>query len=424
MKSHPFKTTVIPLTIALALGCIDVGSIKARPVGAVTEANCPGCARLSVPLTAVDTGTKFAITFSPVDLTGGTVTFRICTLAGKPASRLDLYAQNGESTDSGQFDGRPFSSLSTCAMGFQDVVLTIAPSAGFDPSQVATVGVRIGSVAPGPWEDPTVVLVDSITVSNGAVRPWQFDTSASPLAIGADQPVAGSTVTWVGPMTCQPCLTAPGCSDPSGDNPNLVSGLESGCNFAERRGGRDGGWFMYAAPQSSLSADPNSFVPACAGANGSCYSACLTGFVAGPSYPYAGLGLIFRYPKRTYDLSSYQGVSFYVRGNVGALSRLRLEVPSAADSPVGNGSGTCIGPAVCGDSYQSDVPGFDPVVQHGWEKKVINFSSLHQIGYGTPEPWAPATAMSFEWVVYSTVESLVPGNDFQICIDQVELIPL
>ena len=49
-------------------------------------------------------------------------------------------------------------------------------------------------------------------------------------------------------------------------------------------------------------------------------------------------------------------------------------------------------------------------------------NTRHKYGAGNPEPWAPATAISFQWTV-SAVPETVEGNDFQICVDQVEVVP-
>ena len=224
--------------------------------------------------------------------------------------------------------------------------------------------------------------------------------------------------------TCQPCLKKAACSDTSRDLPDLVAGLESGCGFIEARDGRNGGWFTIVKPgESQVNPDTQNFTvftPSCEAANGSCYSACISGTIAGPGYPYAGLGIVFHNGALMYDLSRWRGVSFYVRGSVGSSSMLLFQIPLAADSMVGVGSGTCT--ASCNDAYQIPVPGFTSGASHDWERKEVSFASLTQMGYGTPEPWDPSTAISLQWNVSAAVDTAA-GDQFQVCVDQVQLLP-
>jgi hypothetical protein len=226
-------------------------------------------------------------------------------------------------------------------------------------------------------------------------------------------------------LTCQPCLKTPGCTDTSRYLSELVSGLESGCGLIERSEGRDGGWFTIVKPgESQVNPDTQNlaaFTPSCEAANGSCYSACISGTISGPGYPYAGLGIVFHPGAIMYDLSRWRGVSFYVRGTVGFSSVLRFAIPLAADTIVGVGSGTCTG-ASCNDSYQVPVPGFPSGASNDWDRKEVSFASLTQLGFGSREPWDPSTAISLQWTV-SALDESVAGDVFQLCVDQVQLLP-
>src|SRR5262245_21393509 len=143
------------------------------------------------------------------------------------------------------------------------------------------------------------------------------------------------------------------------------------------------------------------FIPTCLGANGSCYAACMSGQLAGDSYPFAGMGLALSYAAGIYDLSPYQGVSFYVLGTIDPASRLRLSIPTVAIASVGGG-GTCTAAETCNDAYQIDVPGFDPLVPHtDWTRVQVTFDMLRQIGFGPTAAWDPAHVLSLTWSVYS-----------------------
>jgi hypothetical protein len=134
-------------------------------------------------------------------------------------------------------------------------------------------------------------------------------------------------------------------------------------------------------------------------------------------FPYAGLGVGLRGPF-TYDLSAYRGVSFHIRGYLGATSGIRFIVHLPGDTPVGFGSGTCT--AGCNDSYQIDVPSFAPLVEHDWEHKVVELSTLRQLGYGTPQPWRPSEVIGLQWGLFSP--PLSSEEPYLICVDQVELV--
>jgi hypothetical protein len=182
-------------------GIFDVG---------ITESNCPGCARLSVPLAAAGTGTTFLTTFDPADLTGTSISVRVCTLTGSSGT-LGLFAQDGASIPGGQQLDQSLGAVSTCAAGFETMTLDLTPTPGtFDPAQTVSIGLTVTAEAPGPWDNPTVLLVDSVRLANMSIGPWTFDSGVSPFQISGREPVSGSTLTWVGP-DCPGCaaLSAP-----------------------------------------------------------------------------------------------------------------------------------------------------------------------------------------------------------------------
>jgi hypothetical protein len=214
------------------------------------------------------------------------------------------------------------------------------------------------------------------------------------------------------------------CTSPP-DDPNLVAGLESGCAVPEVRNGRATSWGTYANGVSTVAPAPTApFLPTALGANGSCYSACITGYLSGSSYPYAGVGVYLEPNHGTYDLSPYQSVSFAVRGTVGPSSRVRFSVSTVDEQSAGTG-GTCTSGVQCNDSYSTDVPvSIYGIAQNYWVTFSVNLDSytLHQVGWGTTVPWDPAHALGLSWTVYSTAETISSDEEYTICVDQIELI--
>jgi hypothetical protein len=229
---------------------------------------------------------------------------------------------------------------------------------------------------------------------------------------------AGAEDAAVACVTCSPM----GCVSPPDDNPNLVSGLESGCFDHENRNGRNTTWFTFANGASTVSPLPMfQFVPTCLGANGSCYAACMSGQLAGDSYPFAGMGVALSLALGSYDLSQYRGVRFYLLGTIDPGSRLRFSVPTVEVASVGGG-GTCTDAEKCNDAYQVDVPGFEPGIPNtNWSKVQVTFDMLGQIGFGIAEPWDPAHVISLTWVVYSPLDTVLTDQLYTVCVDQVEL---
>jgi hypothetical protein len=251
MNTRSFTSSLLSaslaLTLVLGLGCIDVGEIRKPlggdgPMGAagtgetagtggvggaadtsggeqgsgaasgfglldigVTERNCPGCARLSVPLSAAGTGTTFLTTFDPADLTGTSAGLRVCKLTGTSGT-LRVFAQDGTPGSGSQSLNQSLAALSSCAAGFQTLAMVLAPTPGtFDPAQTVSIGLTVAAEAPGPWDSPTVLLVDAVRLASMSVGPWTFDDGVFPFLIGGQDPVPGSTLTWVGP-------DCPGCA--------------------------------------------------------------------------------------------------------------------------------------------------------------------------------------------------------------------
>ncbi|HEX9622078.1 MAG TPA: hypothetical protein VF989_18155 [Polyangiaceae bacterium] len=188
-------------------GAGGTGGASAGGTGGTTSnETCSGCARLSVPLTAANQRTAFIIYLADpgmgLDMTDSTLTARVSVFAGTNGA-VQLFAQNGEAQ--GYAQTRAFHSFSTIT-GFMEVSLAVGTQAGdaaFVPTQVEAVGIEVHAGTTGPWTNPTVVYLDRLALSNSATLgqgPWEFAASVSPLIVNdSASPVAGSTLTFVGP---------------------------------------------------------------------------------------------------------------------------------------------------------------------------------------------------------------------------------
>ncbi|WP_437543399.1 hypothetical protein WME97_32940 [Sorangium sp. So ce367] len=132
--------------------------------------HCPGCARLSVPLTRAGQWTQFIIVWDQtVDVTGATVTFRVKTQAGSNGG-VQAFVQNGPELVYAPigYAWNPLADLGE----WKDIVIdvdTLAPgNPTFNRTTAKMLGLMIAAGDTGPWANPTVIHVDSITVTRPA----------------------------------------------------------------------------------------------------------------------------------------------------------------------------------------------------------------------------------------------------------------
>jgi hypothetical protein len=168
--------------------------------GGSTGGGCPGCARLSVPLTAANQSADAQIPVSTFDGTGATVSARVCALSAI-GGEFELIAAD-TANNLAISSAIALSSLSSCAAGFSIVNLPLSSppftQGMFNAAAVDLIAVLVGSIDAGPFASPTVVQIDSITVSNNAADSFTFDASTEPLIFDPmSQP--GSSLTWIGP---------------------------------------------------------------------------------------------------------------------------------------------------------------------------------------------------------------------------------
>jgi hypothetical protein len=177
-------------------------------------ATCTGCAVLSVPFTAPSQSQVFRIdpgvTFNMGSATSAV--FRMCVASAEPDTTVQASIQMA-SFSAGAF-GTSLSTapgdngLSTCP-AMTDVALPFAGTS-LDPALARYINVTVASGAAGTFgTGPTVIHLDSITVAGNGVGPYEFGFNKDPI-FAADTPIAGTTVTWLGPGSAP--LNGPGAA--------------------------------------------------------------------------------------------------------------------------------------------------------------------------------------------------------------------
>jgi hypothetical protein len=180
--------------------------------GGPTCTGASGCARLSVPLAAVDDRTHFSIALgAEVDFSAAVVSYRVRRVSAT-GGRIWAYLQHDGTPDFDLIYGGA-RDLDQLGSGWTTVtwdIATTVPSFPFDKTVVARVGIEILASDTGPWASPTVVDLDSIEISGPAVGPWPFDDAGSVSTAMAPPPgvlwmsdnapdelVVGSTLLWI-----------------------------------------------------------------------------------------------------------------------------------------------------------------------------------------------------------------------------------
>jgi len=112
---------------------------------------------------------------------------------------FQIYAADAD--DSTEYSlATSISSLSTTDMMEITLYFTGMLPVGFDVTQVAKVGVRVGSdPTTDPLTNPTVVRIDSITLSGAVAHPMTSPTTPSVMRINSDVSIAGSSIVHVRP---------------------------------------------------------------------------------------------------------------------------------------------------------------------------------------------------------------------------------
>lgn len=152
--------------------------------------------------------------------------------------------------------------------------------------------------------------------------------------------------------------------------------------------GRAGYVYTYVDPSGST-IEPRAggavFSMSPGGANGSQFAMRMSGQIAQADTVYAAMGFNWADPRGAYDLSKYQGVSFYAKKGPGTTSKVRVKFPDKNTDPDG---GVC---NACSNDF-----GFSLSLSEEWQKFIVPFSALRQeAGWGNPRPRGLDTSAVF-----------------------------
>jgi hypothetical protein len=176
---------------------------------------CPGCARLSVPLTATANKAHFTLLLpGATDLSAATITFRVAKLAGTGGT-FKGYIQEG--SPNYQLQDGVNTTIASIGTGMQNIAWSIA-SAGTaaNKTSIQRIGIEIAGTSGSSWTNPTVLFVDSIVVTGSSLTSgsYTFDTEATVYTTPTEQGpagrlflnsyaddtnVTGAAISWLGP---------------------------------------------------------------------------------------------------------------------------------------------------------------------------------------------------------------------------------
>ncbi|WP_437523548.1 hypothetical protein WME79_34310 [Sorangium sp. So ce726] len=182
-------------------GAGEGGSDGAGGAIADPAEHCPGCARLSVPLTRAGQWTQFIIVWDQtVDVTGATVTFRVKTQAGSNGG-VQAFVQNGPELVYAPigYAWNPIADLDEWTDIVIDVEALAPGNPNFNRTTAKMLGLMINAANTGPWANPTVIYVDSITVTKpapGAGGPSAQRSAGRPSGERGDGGAGGEGGAW------------------------------------------------------------------------------------------------------------------------------------------------------------------------------------------------------------------------------------
>ncbi|MCX4240805.1 hypothetical protein [Paraliomyxa miuraensis] len=277
-----------------------------------------------------------------------------------------------------------------------------------------TTGLSIGSLVTGvgdvsntgPDDDGTT----SSSATSGSTGPGTSSESTGP-GDGESTASSGSEGSTGGdpplPAYCDPTIPMAG-DEPLIDDLELEPGQMLPDDEIPNHDGRVGYWFTYndGTPAAMQTPVPGSFQPSVGGAAGTGYSAGTSGqgFVSWG----AGMGVKLNNDFSgdcPYDASSYDGITFWGRGNV----PVRLLVTTRATHPIAQG-GTCDpGMGQCADHF-----GINLVLGPMWQEHTVEWGDLLQQGWGIPAAFDPGQIIEVQWQVS-------PGQVFDVQIDELQL---
>ncbi len=187
----------------------------------------------------------------------------------------------------------------------------------------------------------------------------------------------------------------------------LIEDAEDGNNQIVIQDGRSGYVYTFADSAGSTVDPPGgaAFRMSDGGANGTEKALRIQGSIGSADVVYAGLGLNFTDPRGPYDMSKYQGISFYAKKGPGSTGKVRLRFPDQNTDPEGGICGAC-----------SNDFGMQLSLTEQWQKFIVPFSALKQeSGWGSPRP------MSLESEAVFALQMAIndKGKGYDIWVDEI-----
>jgi len=187
----------------------------------------------------------------------------------------------------------------------------------------------------------------------------------------------------------------------------MIDDLEDGNGQILPLEERAGYWYTFADEDGTTIEPDGELVPAKGGAANSQLAARIKGKTADQRNVWAGMAFSLTNPKGTYDVSRYQGISFYARKSKGSTAVIVFRMPDGNTDPQG---GVC---KSCWNDFSAQLT----LTDH-WQKFVLPFSELKQEpGWGERHP-EPALDKVFElrWQIKTR------NVDYDIWVDQIRFI--
>lgn len=154
----------------------------------------------------------------------------------------------------------------------------------------------------------------------------------------------------------------------------LIDDFEDGNSQVAFVGGRGGYWYVYTDKLGTTMTPSGTFESIEGGRNGSQYAAEMKGKIASGANVYAGMGMDFVSPKAPYDVSKYEGITFFAKRAPGTIGKLIVKLPDVDTDPDGK---------ICTACYNDFAYTID--VGEDWQRYVLLFHDLRQDGtWGAP----------------------------------------
>ena len=193
----------------------------------------------------------------------------------------------------------------------------------------------------------------------------------------------------------------------------IIDDGEDGNNQVNDSGGRAGYWYTFLDKVgSSISPKPEGqggkFAMVQGSGHSSQFGVSAKGKVAAGDIVYSGVGFNFLDPKKPYDASKYEGVSFWAKRGSSSTGKVRLKVPDDSTDPEGK---IC---SACFNDFGKDLS-----LTEEWTKYTISFADMRQLsGWGAPHPPRinAQKLYGMQWQVNQ------PGAAFDIAIDDIEFV--